>query len=123
MMPEVMLKMALSRGVSFETKMLNKVDFYGANYKDVKAWKCTWLSPRLKQKGQCFDDKIDSVLRGNRQVFEMPNANIFQHTKLPFPYHISRARNSEIEECLRDCEDVLSDPSTLQCENYSEATR
>jgi hypothetical protein len=123
MMPEVMPKMALSRGVSFETNMLNKVDSYGASYKDVKAWKCTWLAPRLKHKGQYFADKIDSVLRGNRQVFEMPNQNIFQHAKLPFPYHVSRARNSEIEECLRDCEDVLSDPSTLQCENYSDATR
>lgn len=118
-----MPKMALSRGASFETKMLNKVESYGASYKDVNAWKCTWLSPRLKHKGQCFPDKIDSVLRGNRQGFETPNPNIFQHEKLPFPYHISRARNSEIEECLIDCEDALSDPSTLQCEKYSEATR
>ena len=92
-------------------------------YKDVNAWKCTWLSPRLKHKEQCFPDKIDSVLIGNQQGFEMPNPNIFQHEKLSFPYHISRARNSEIEECLIDCEDALSDPSTLQCEKYSEATR
>lgn len=100
--------MALSRGVSFETKMLNQVDSYGTSYKDVKMWKCTWLAPRLKHKGQCFADKIDLV---------------FQHARLPLPSHISRARNSEIEECLRDCEDVLSDTSTFQCENYSEATR
>lgn len=103
-----MPKMALSRGVSFETKMLNQVDSYGTSYKDVKMWKCTWLAPRLKHKGQCFADKIDLV---------------FQHARLPLPSHISRARNSEIEECLRDCEDVLSDTSTFQCENYSEATR
>lgn len=116
-------KMALSRGVSFETKMLNQVDSYGTSYKDVKMWKCTWLAPRMKHKGQCFADKIDSVLRGNQQVFEMPNQNVFWQSRLPFSSHISRARNSEIEECLRDCEDVLSDPSTFQCENYSEARR
>lgn len=115
--------MALSRGVSFETKMLNQVDSYGTSYKDVKMWKCTWLAPRMKHKGQCFADKIDSVLRGNQQVFEMPNQNVFWQSRLPFSSHISRARNSEIEECLRDCEDVLSDPSTFQCENYSEARR
>lgn len=115
--------MALSRGVSFETKMLNQVDSYGTSYKDVKMWKCTWLAPRMKHKGQCFADKIDSVLRGNQQVFEMPNQNVFWQSRLPFSSHISRARNSEIEECLRDCEDVLSDPSTFQCENYSEARK
>lgn len=115
--------MALSRGVSFKNKMLNKVDSHGARYKDVKAWKCIWLSPRLKHNRQSFADKIDSVSRGNWKVFEIPNLNIFQHAKLPFPYHIARARNSEIEECLIDCEDVLSEPSTLRSENYSQPTR
>eukprot|EP01018_Ginkgo_biloba_P026405 Gb_24599 [translate_table: standard] len=113
-------------GGPLETGIQNKAEPCRVNYNIVKVSHCmgSSLSPRLKyqynEKGQCTVHALESIFKDSWGVYGMSNPYLCKDSKFLSSYHITRARNSEVQERIRDCEDVLSEPSTMHCD---EATR
>ncbi|XP_059070800.1 uncharacterized protein LOC131050531 [Cryptomeria japonica] len=120
MLSEVILEMAFSACKNLNGPLEIS---YGTNCNGTNTLQYTWVSARLKYRGQFLVNTRDSVSKGNWKIYGMNNRNCFQNGKFVSLCPISRASKSEVQECPADHKEGLSDPSTPLCEGYPEARR
>lgn len=120
MLSEVRLKMAFPacKSLSGPLEISYRVSGHGTN-----TLQYTWLSARLKYRGQFLVNTKDSVLKGNWKIYGMNDRNCLQKAKYLFLCPISRASKSEVQECPTDHKEILSDGSTPLSEDYPDARK